>query len=143
MPGVPPNAFEVLKKVGRSLFGRNKKKSKKVAEEPTAATGESSTEATPPVLETVPETVPVTAPPAVESTPALEPVTDAPKQGEIAPPVPEAAVTSPVKEPPAPIAETPAPAEVPKIEAPPVVTTAVEVVKPVATPAPNAAIEAN
>lgn len=69
-----------MKKVGRSLFGRNKKKSKKVAEEPTAATGESSTEATPPVLETVPVTVPVTAPPAVESTSALEPVTDGKKK---------------------------------------------------------------
>jgi len=43
----PPNAIELLKRLGRSLLGR-KKKSKKTTEEPVAAT-EPAAEAAPPV----------------------------------------------------------------------------------------------
>ncbi|KAI5852809.1 hypothetical protein DFP73DRAFT_16916 [Morchella snyderi] len=60
MPGVPPNAIDALKKIGRSLFGR-KKKSKAPVEE-TTEHGEQSNQ-TPSAAHDTPVNVPAVAAP--------------------------------------------------------------------------------
>lgn len=129
MPGVPPNAMEMLKKFGRSLFKSKTKKQKKAAgehppiETEAGASGPPAPYGVPPppapapiVSETAPQ---IEAPkPDISKDPAA-PVESAPKKEEATPappppPQPAADVTTPE---PTPLVVEPTPApEVLKVE---------------------------
>ncbi|KAH8154079.1 uncharacterized protein LAJ45_01846 [Morchella importuna] len=103
MPGVPPNAIDALKKIGRSLFGR-KKKSKTPVEE-TTEHGEQSNQ-TPPAAHDTPVNVPAVAappPPTTENTTTPAPQIE--ESREVAPTA-------------APAAETITPAPAPGVDVP-------------------------